>query len=376
MQNAHQAFSAAGRHPCAFCLLTAAVALVLSFGPPTAVAQSAEPSLLPDGGGAAGYSLPSPIGDLHYTPGRGLRVGDTGLALGGYADAFLSRNEGGPADLGTDDVSVFVIWDPVARFHFFSELEGEDLVHVDDHGHGGTNESTFVAERLYADVTASDRVALRVGKFLTPVGRWNVIHAQPLVWTTSRPLTTMLPFDAHTTGAMLFGSLLPDDTGVTYSVYGQFVNSLDPQADQPYTADRSAGLRLACSPLDEWSVGASYLASHTQGDWDHLLGVDTLWRRGALELMGEGVVEDGAGHLGWQWGFYLQPVLRVLPRTYLVGRYEHFDQRAPAPQVNLIVTGLAFKPVPQVVLKGEYLFADHVAEDSPPGFKASMAILF
>ena len=75
--------------------------------------------------------------------------------------------------------------------------------------------------------------------------------------------------------------------------------------------------------------------------------------------MGEGVVEDGSGDLGWQWGFYLQPVLRVLPRTYLVGRYEHFDQRAPGSQVNLFVSGVAFKPVPYVVLKAEYLFADH-----------------
>ena len=94
-------------------------------------------------------------------------------------------------------------------------------------GTAGRTTATFVAERLYGDVNASDQVNLRLGKFLTPVGRWNVIHAQPLVWTTSRPLTTLLPFDAHTTGAMLFGSLLPDDTGVTYSVYGQFVNSLD-----------------------------------------------------------------------------------------------------------------------------------------------------
>jgi hypothetical protein len=69
-------------------------------------------------------------------------------------------------------------------------------------------------------------------------------------------------------------------------------------------------------------------------------------------------------------------VLRVLARTYLVGRYEHFDQRAPGPQVNLIVTGLAFKPVPYVVLKAEYLFADHVAQNSPPGVKTSVAILF
>ena len=347
----------------------------LSCGSLRAGAQSTVPSPLPEGGEVTGYSLASPVGDLEYTPGRGLRIGNTGLTLGGYAAAFLTRDEGGPADLRMDDVSLFVIWNPLARFHFFSELEGEDLLYVDDHGHGGTNKSTFIAERLYGEVSASDQFNLRLGKFLTPVGRWNVIHAQPLVWTTSRPLTTELPFAGHTTGAMLLGSLLPD-AGVTYSVYGQFVNSLDPQSDEPHPSDRSAGLRLTADPVADWSIGASYLASQTHGEWDHLLGVDTLWQRGRFELMGEGIVEDGSGDLNWQWGFYLQPVLRVLARTYLVGRYEHFDQRAPGPQVNLIVTGLAFKPVPYVALKAEYLFADHVAHDSPPGVKTSVAILF
>lgn len=376
MQDTHQAFAAAGRHQVGRCVLIVAAALLVGFGAPAAATEPVAPLPVPESGEVAVYSVASPGGNLDYTPGRGLRVGNTGLTLGGYADAFLNRNEGGPADLGVDDLSVFVIWDPIPRFHFFSELEGEDLVHVDDHGHGGTNESTFLAERLYGDLIGSDRVALRLGKFLTPVGRWNVIHAQPLVWTTSRPLTTLLPFDAHSTGAMVFGSVLPDDSTLSYSVYGQFVNSLDPQADQPHPSDRSAGLRLAYDPSTNWSLGASYLASHTQGEWDHLAGLDTLWQRDGFELMGEAVLEDGTGDLGWQWGVYLQPVLRVWPRTYLVGRYEHFDQRAPSPEVNLIVSGIAFKPVPYVVLKAEYLFADHVAADSPPGVKTSLAILF
>ena len=64
------------------------------------------------------------------------------------------------------------------------------------------------------------------------------------------------------------------------------------------------------------------------------------------------------------------------PRFYLVGRYEHFDQRPPQPEVNLMVAGVAYKPVPYVVLKAEYLFADHPAEESPPGARASFAILF
>ena len=130
--------------------------------------------------------LPSPIGRLTYTPGRGVHVGDTGVTLGGYSNLNLSRDDGGPGLLSLDDLSLFFVWDPHPRFHLFSELEFEDLVQVDDHGHVATDVWTFTAERLFADVALTDRLSLRVGKFLTPVGRWNVIHAQPLVWTTTR----------------------------------------------------------------------------------------------------------------------------------------------------------------------------------------------
>ena len=322
------------------------------------------------------FSVDSALGAVAYTPGRGLRVGETGLTLGGYSNVNLVRDEGGPARLSLDDLSFFIIWDPTPRLHFFSEQEFEDLLEVDDHGHGGTNGNTYSLERLYGDFAATDALNVRVGQFLTPVGRWNVIHAQPLVWTTSRPLVTLLPFAQQTTGAMFFGSLFPAMGSLTYTLYGQFVNSLDAEPHAPQAADRSAGARLEYWSDTGGSVGASYFGFTDQGQWQHLGGLDTFWRRGPMELMGEFAYVGAPQPLGNQWGLYLQSALEVWPRTYLVGRYEHFDQRAPQPEVNLFITGLAFKPVPYVVLKAEYLFADHPAEESPPGFKSSFAILF
>lgn len=322
------------------------------------------------------FSVASPVGAVAYTPGRGLRIGNTGLSLGGYSNVNLERNEGGPARLTLDDLSFFIIWDPAPRLHFFSEQEFENLLEIDDHGHGGTNKQTYSVERLYGDFAAADALNVRVGQFLTPVGRWNVIHAQPLVWTTSRPLVTLVPFAPQTTGAMLFGSFFPLTGSLTYTLYGQVVNALDAEPEAPQLADRSAGARLEYWSDSGGSVGASYLGFTDEGQWQHLGGLDTFWRRGPMELMGEFAYVGAPHPLGNQWGLYLQSALEVWPRVYLVGRYEHFDQRAPQPEVNLIVTGLAFKPVPYVVLKAEYLFADHPADESPPGFKASFALLF
>jgi hypothetical protein len=319
------------------------------------------------------------IGPVDYTPGRGARIGDTGLSLGGYANTNLVRDEGHRAHQNIDDVSLFVTWDPTPRVHLFSELEFEDLVDIDDHGRHDTSSWDFVPERLYGDFTLVDGVGLRVGKFLTPVGRWNVIHAQPLVWTTSRPLATELPFDPHTTGAMFFGSSYPGNGTLSYALYGQFTGQFE-ERPQAQLADRSGGARVEYETAQGWALGASYLAFTQDAHWHHLTGLDGLWQRDRFELMGEFVHEDVDHGPGRQWGLYLQAVVEalpeVLPHLYLVGRYEHYDQRAPAPEVNLIVPALAWKPRPYLVLKGEYLIADHIAEESPPGFKCSVAILF
>ena len=104
--------------------------------------------------------------------------------------------------------------------------------------------------------------------------------------------------------------------------------------------------------------------------WQNLVGLDTFVRHGPLQVMGEFAYEKG------QWGLYLQGVIEVLPRFFLVGRYEHYDQPALLPTVEIGVAGLAWKPLPYVVIKAEYLFSDHRAEESPPGFKSSVAVLF
>ena len=355
-------------------LLAAALLLTVTAG---GLAQPPAPDA--NGAGTPAITSPSPLGTISYTPGRGARLGETGFALGGYSSLDLVRDEGSPARLSLDDLSFFLIADPTPRVHLFSELEIEDLVEIDDHGRGGATDANFVLERLYGDLAFSDHLALRAGKFLTPVGRWNVIHAQPLVWTTSRPLATLLPFDVHTTGAMLFGSFFQEKRTLSYELFGQFTDQLyDTEPHRPTwpRTDRSGGARLEYGTSGGWSIGTTYLAFTDAGRWRHVTGLDGLWRSDSVELMSEFVHSAASDGAGTEWGLYLQAVGEVLPRIYLVGRYEHYEQRAPGPTVNIGVAGLAFKPLPYLLLKVEYLFADERCEESPPGFKSSVAILF
>ncbi len=319
------------------------------------------------------FTVASPLGDVTYTAGRGLRVGDTGLTLGGYSNVTLIRNEGERAELSLDDVSLFVIADPFPHLHLFSEIEYEDPLDIDTRGHVASSDDVLSVERLYADVSIADALNVRTGIFLTPVGRWNAIHAAPLVWTTSRPLSTVKPFDEDVTGVMLFGSVFPRHGTVTYYLYDQFAPPIEgnPSFDP---ADHSVGARLELTGDPSWSVGASFLAARREGGWRELGGLDLLWSRRPVEVMSELVIAEGAG-IGSEWGGYVQAALAISPRLALVERYEHYDGPS-APGVNLIALGFAYRPLPAVVLKAEYLIADRSAPDAEPGVKASIATLF
>lgn len=355
------------------CLVASALLLVALVAPAGRARASNGPMAPVEASETPLASWATPIGDLRYTPGRGLSVGDTGLTLGGYSNVSLIRDEGEAAHLRLDDVSLFVIWEPVARLRFFSELEYADVVDIDTEGHVDSPDEAATVERLYVDGGISDAVNVRAGIFLTPVGRWNTIHAAPLVWTTSRPLSTERPFDPNVTGVMLFGSVFPSAGTLTYSLFDQFAEPIEGNPDfEP--ADHSVGGRLQYDADGGWSVGSSYLAAHRDGEWRHVGGLDFLWSRRPLEVMGEAIVNAGTGG-GPEWGLYVQPVLAVSPRVALVARYEHYAAPGPS-QVNIMTMGVAVRLLSTVVAKAEYQVVDRRTDAAPPGFRASIAVLF
>src|SRR5439155_19818115 len=144
------------------------------------------PAASPDDAETLGVD--SPIGRIDYHPGRGLRLGDTRITIGGFASAEAERLEGGDTSGGLEGANFFLFFDPLPFVHAFSELETGQLLGAQTGQKGVRTNLSLGAERAYGDFGASDAATLRFGKFLTPVGRWNTIQAEPLTWTTSTPL--------------------------------------------------------------------------------------------------------------------------------------------------------------------------------------------
>lgn len=323
------------------------------------------------------FGANTPLGRFSYQAGQGLRFGQTGLTVGGFSTVEMERLEDGERRGGVEELNFLVSFDPVPFVHLFSELGVGTLAELERGTKGIHSKPHLEVERLYLDLGASDALRLRFGKFLTPIGRWNLARIEPLLWTTSEPLIVEEVFDDSTTGAMLHGSIFPPGGAFSYSLYGAFLDPLDAQADED-PARYSAGAHLEWASLRGWTVGASYLTSRLHsGEWNHLGGIDLLWyphRR--VEVSGEVLFGEGSHEDGRQWGFYTQTVVETVRTLYLVGRYERSDPPGGGRAINLFDLGVAWVPLPYFRVKADYLIADHHNERAAPGLRLSFSLLF
>lgn len=317
-----------------------------------------------------------------YQLGQGYRLGDSGFTLGGYGEATLRDEERRDAQAALDAMSLILWWDGGARWHFFSELELEDALVVQP-GDTTTDEAELVLERFYVDYIRSDALKIRLGKFLTPVGRWNLIHAAPLTWTTSRPLITEATFPTNTTGGMAYGVLPWGREGVEYSLYATPGEELLPESGLD-TFKEAIGARVAATLLPNTQFGVSYVNFQQQRSTEErkqLFGADFLWSWHRYELSGEIAYRNIArgGDSRDEEGRYLQLVAPLTQKLYAVARYESFRVAQPELDLDLVLGGLNYRVMPAVTLKAEYSDSSgEVGDDGEvtEGFLASIAVLF
>jgi hypothetical protein len=326
------------------------------------------------------FSVDSPIGAIEYRAGRGLHFGRTGLNIGGFTTLEFEREEGGPGELALDGLNFLVLLQPIDWARAFAEIEIDNLLTWQTDQSSVESDPEAVIERLFGDLILSDPLTARFGKFQTPVGRWNLVPAEPFTWSATEPVVVETAFDEHTTGAALLGSLYPDSGTLDYWIYGQVLDPLHP-SESPDPLDRSVGARLQFDrSVGQWSVGASFLASELGPDWSYLGGLDAEWLIGPLELTGEFTIQRGNIEDRDLWDVYVQGVYEVLlgclPNVYLVGRYEHFHPSEPDNDANLWDLGVTWIPRPYLRLKATYRLSDRETNDVARGVKVTFSVVF
>ncbi len=296
---------------------------------------------------------PDPGGQDGYTLGAGLPLGSSGVRLGGYATTDFENPTDEPAALAFDDLSLFVFGDIGSRVRFFVEAEETHFLRIDSRGISVTHNADI--ERIYADYLHADAFKIRVGKFLTPSGTWNEIHADPLTWTVSRPVASFATFPAFMTGLQVFGTWATSRRDVDYNFFVQHNKSIDRNTGDRHTERMVGGrVRIRQGALEIGVPVVRYTERDT-GDVVTFSGADLLARAGRLEIRGEttaGRVRSLDGASRAEYAAYLQGVMALTDRFFIVARQERAHSRDDE-TYTATSAGLLFRPVPAMSLKLE-----------------------
>lgn len=299
----------------------------------------------------------------------------SGFSLGGYSSAGITAHSDGQTELALNEISLITSWNNNGRISFFSELELEEPLSWNDEKQFTHDGSYIDLERFYFDFNLSDQTNIRAGRFLTPAGRWNLLHAPPLVWTSSRPLATSRLFPTATNGVMVFGAVPLTQIGLEYSVFAETLKDQHQDGDEILFKD-IYGARIDLTGKIKTSLVLMHFKERTAGTPEfNMLGLDFLTQIEGWELSGEGFQRFYTNGKNGGSGAYLQAVAPLGNRWHAVGRLETY-QRPHEGTDDKWLLGLAWRRTDKQILKLEIVGGDTEHDESPKGFLASFAVLF
>lgn len=280
--------------------------------------------------------------------------------IGGYADVMyniLSRqNLDNPSrnSFGQQRLVPFIYADITDRVKFAAEIEIE---------RGGTNspqgDGSIQIEFAQLDYLVDERINLRGGILLMPIGKFNLLHDSPLNDLVDRPMVSRLiiPSTWFEAGAGIYGTFYPSALSkIDYELYA--VNGMTQTAGAitdlgirsargSVSRDRDDSKaivgRLAFSPMLGIEIaGSGYhgqykpsTATIGSGNID-IFAVDWTLQRGPFELIGEaawtrisnnnatGVAGNGIGPAG-MFGYYVQGNYHFMPEILKRLAPSHFS---------------------------------------------------
>lgn len=248
--------------------------------------------------------------------------------VGGYFDIQYRAHRNSVLESGRDGGTTngfdqqrfvpFIYADITEHLKFASEIEIE-------HGIRATNDVEISLEFAHVDYLIHEKVNLRGGIVLIPLGKFNLLHDSPLNDLTDRPIVSRLiiPSTMSETGAGLYGTFYPGRTGkLDYEVYfttgpcgynsdgeprvTEINGTKESRQRKCGSADgldinngKAVSGRLAFSPMLGVEVaGSGYFGNQSATSYNPLgiFAIDWTLQKGPFELIGEAAWAHARGN--------------------------------------------------------------------------------
>ena len=303
----------------------------------------------------------------------------------GYIEVIASKPSAGKTRLIVDDASLFIAGHVNKWVNPFIETELTRITVLQAGGRLFSNNSGDIdLERLYNDSYLTDNLSMRVGKMLTPFGEWNLVHASPLAWTTTRPMTTYRGFNQFTSGISLnyadTKNSLPE-----IQLYTQPDGEILPKRSLLFLRNyvHITGLHLNWPSGLNDKLGLSFQHAQVENtdERQSMAGFNFNKEFGSLAFETEGFHAHLSGFNATrvrdsEWGAYLQGAYAVNEHWNLLGRHEHFVDRGYKTASEHSLLGISYKPAPPIAWKLEYVKQHGQRLNLSTGFFASFSTFF
>jgi len=311
-----------------------------------------------------------------------------------------------------------IIQDPPVHSEFRDDVDPADTVRV-----GG-----IIIERAWLQYRWSSYLKIRMGRWLTPYGIWNIDHGSPTVLGTRKPFIVGSDFmPGAQTGIQLLGEYRKNDYRLKYfATLSNGRGPTDEYRDLDGNKALGASLKLETPWLDEFTIGtASNYGRHSEthaetivagpsieevtavtvidlesnvlsltGDlklrWKHLLLIAEIasaqtafTRRGRpTHFVAPGALQADSIDIG---GYALVGYELPWQNAILWSSYESASVSSKGVNVGLSTLGLVLRPLPQVTLKATAFqlafeqqagVTSFLPRDTLTGFNFQMAWVF
>ncbi len=280
--------------------------------------------------------------------------------ISGYIKVLADiPTDGRDAEVELDDLSIYISGNVNQWINPFVEAEYFSGTIWQKDGNNDFTDGEFIFERLYNDFKLSHRSRLRVGKFLAPVGYWNLIHAAPLVWTINRPASSTYSYSNYVTGVE-YGYVLDDYLGSRFDVYVQLNDEFDPKPykQHPRRYDKLLGgsWTLADNLDSRSSIDFQYAEVENSNTTRTTLSIQKIWyfdqwdvdaqliytkinMGNTTKLSNNAAKMKGELDNSWDGGGYIQTRYRIHPKFNVYARGEYFHYAIEQDNGNNFIFG-------------------------------------
>jgi len=310
-----------------------------------------------------------------YELGKGVQVASLPLYLGGYFSLDY-RHMDEQERYRLDDLALLG-YGSYEKFSYMAEFEYKSFYVQTKTPQNDRLEkdTTLHTERLYLDYNYDDNCVLRIGKYNSPIGFWNLLPVNVLRQTTSSPVSTDIIFPKFTTG--LGGSYTSYGEGELHlELMAQNNEDLDNKYNN-YKIDEHYGVNVLYEK-DEYAlkVNAGYFHKiDTINEPDNLYYylLSAKYDTEKYQFLAELGSQYSEEKTTTPYAGYIQGLYRFTEQHIGSIRVESYEDRIINEQDEIAIVAYTYRPLYPVAIKSEYQFHSLSSQNQ---FLFSFSVLF